>query len=96
MTRMLIFYELRDSSMSFTPIILNTSHHTIHKVYVQEHISLYPLLRVTTRYSCSKKCDIFTRTAPSWKRAFPGRPGMHTIELMVHNQSTHHKLPNFT
>ena len=30
----------------------------------------------------------FARTAPSWKRAFPGTPGMHTIELMVHNQNT--------
>ena len=38
----------------------------------------------------------FARTAPSWKRAFPGRPGMHTIELVVHNQNTHHKLTNFT
>ena len=38
----------------------------------------------------------FARTAPSWKCAFPGRPGMHTIELMVHNQNTHHKLTNFT
>ena len=34
MTRMLIFEELRDSSMSFTPIILKPSHHTIHKVEV--------------------------------------------------------------
>ena len=29
----------------------------------------------------------FARTAPSWKRAFPGTPGMHTIELRVHNQN---------
>ena len=28
----------------------------------------------------------FARTAPSWKRAFPGTPEMHSIELMVHNQ----------
>ena len=34
----------------------------------------------------------FARTAPSWKRAFPGTPGMHTIELMAHNQNTLHKL----
>ena len=33
----------------------------------------------------------FARTAPSWKHAFPGTPGMHTIELMIHNQNTHHK-----
>ena len=33
MKRMLIFWEMRDSSMSFTPIIPKTSHHTIHKVY---------------------------------------------------------------
>ena len=34
----------------------------------------------------------FARTAPSWKHASPGTPGMHTIELMIHNQNTHHKL----
>ena len=34
--------------------------------------------------------------APSWKHAFPGRPGMHTIELVVHNQNTHPKLTKFT
>ena len=37
-----------------------------------------------------------TFLTPSWKRAFPGTPGMHTMELMVHNQNTHHKLTNFT
>ena len=92
----LIFWELRDSSMSFMSIIPKTSHHTILKVYGQEHNSLYPILWVTRRYSCSKRCDTFARTAPSWKRAFPGTPGMHTIELMVHNQNTLHKLTNFT
>ena len=34
MKRMLIFWEMRDSSMSFTPILPKTSHHTIHKVYL--------------------------------------------------------------
>ena len=38
----------------------------------------------------------FARAAPSWKRGFAGTPGMHTIELMVHNQNTFHKLTNFT
>ena len=38
----------------------------------------------------------FARTAPSWKHAFPGTPGIHTIELMIHNQNTHHKLTSFT
>ena len=33
MKRMLIFWEIRDSSMSFTSIIPKTSHHTIHRVY---------------------------------------------------------------
>ena len=42
MKRMLIFWEMRDSSMSFTPILPKTSHHTIHKAYFQEHNSLYP------------------------------------------------------
>ena len=32
---MLIFWEMRDSSMSFTPILPQPSHHTIHKVYVR-------------------------------------------------------------
>ena len=96
MKRMLIFWEMRDSSMSFTTILLKPSHHTIHRVYCEEHNSVYPILWVTTRYSCSKRCDAFARTASSWKRAFPGTPGIHTIELMVHNQTTLHKLTNFT
>ena len=28
------FWEMHDSSMSFTQIVPKTSHHTIHKVYV--------------------------------------------------------------
>ena len=32
MKRMLIFWEMRDSSMSFMPILPKPSHHTIHKV----------------------------------------------------------------
>ena len=43
-----------------------------------------------------KSVTPFARTAPSWKHAFPGTPGMHTIELMVHNQTTLHKLTKFT
>ena len=34
MKRMLIFWEMCDSSMSFTPILPKTSHHTIHKSVV--------------------------------------------------------------
>ena len=34
----------------------------------------------------------FARTASPWKHAFPGTPGMYTIELMVNNQNTHYKL----
>ena len=33
MKHMLTFWEMRDSSMSFMPILPKTSHHTIHKVY---------------------------------------------------------------
>ena len=33
----------------------------------------------------------FARTASSWKHAFPGRPGMHTIELVHHNRNAHHR-----
>ena len=36
MKRMDLFLEMRDSSMSFTPILPKTSQHTIHKVYGQE------------------------------------------------------------
>ena len=36
MKSMLIFWEMRDSSMSFTPIIPKPSHHTIHKSEVVE------------------------------------------------------------
>ena len=61
----------------------NTTHFTHY--YGQEHDIPVP-----------KGVTPFARTAPSWKRAFPGRPGMHTIELVVHNQNTHHKLTNFT
>ena len=32
MKHMLIFWEMRDSSMSFTSILPKPSHHTIHKV----------------------------------------------------------------
>ena len=38
----------------------------------------------------------FSRPASSWKHAFPGTPGIHTIELIVHNQNTHHKLTIYT
>ena len=38
----------------------------------------------------------FARTASSWEHAFPGTPGMHTIELRVHNQNTHHRRTTFT
>ena len=90
----LIFWEMRDSSMSFTSIIPKPPHHTIHKVYFQEHNSLYPIL--WDDIPVPKGVTPFARTAPSWKRAFSGTPGMHMIELMVHNQNTLHKLTNFT
>ena len=38
MKRMLIFWEMRDSSMSFMPILPKTSQHTIHKVYFRNTI----------------------------------------------------------
>ena len=59
----------------------NTTHFTHY--YGQQHDIPVP-----------KGVTPFARTAPSWKHAFPGRPGMHTIELVVHNQNTHHKLTN--
>ena len=33
MKRIFIFWEMRDNSMSFMPILPKPSHHTIHKVY---------------------------------------------------------------
>ena len=82
--------------MSFTPIVLKTSHHTIHRVYFQDHTHLTHYYGQQHDIPVPKGVTPFARTAPSWKRAFPGRPGMHTIELVVHNQNTHHKLTNFT
>ena len=93
MKRMLIFWEMRDSSMSFTPILPKILHHTIHKSVLFRNTTHF-----TQKYEQQHDIPIpkgvtpFARTAPSWKHAFPGTPGMHTIELMVHNQNTHHKL----
>ena len=64
-------------------MVRNTTHFTHY--YGQQHDIPVP-----------KGVTPFARTAPSWKRALPDRPGMHTIELMVHNQNTHHKLTSFT
>ena len=94
---MLIFWEMRDSSMSFTPILPKTSQHAIHKVYMVRNTTHF-----TQKYGQQHNIPIpkgvtpFARTAPSWKHAFPGTPGMHMIELMIHNQNTHHKLTSFT
>ena len=59
MKHMLTFWQMRDSSMSFTPILPKPSHHTIHNLYGQEHNSRYPKVWVTSRYSYSKLCDTF-------------------------------------
>ena len=64
-------WELHDSSMSFTPILPKTSHHTINKVYFQEHNSLYPILWVPTRYSCSKRCDTFCQDCTFLEACIP-------------------------
>ena len=71
MKHVLIFWEMRDSSMSFTSIIPKTSHHTIHKVYCQEHNSRYPILWVATRYSCSKRCDTFCQDCTFLEACIP-------------------------
>ena len=96
MTCMLIFQELRDSSMSFTPILLK-----LHTIQFMECI-----LRNTTQFTryhgqqhdipVPKGVTPFARTASSWEHAFPGTPGMHTTELRVHNQNTHHRCTKFT
>ena len=97
MKRMLIFWEMRDSSMSFTPNLPKPSHHTIHKVqFSGTQLTLPHTMGNNTIFLIPKGMTPFTRTIPSWKRAFPGTPGMHMIELMVHNQKTHHKHTKFT
>ena len=40
MKSMLIFWEMRDSSMSFTPIIPKPSEHIIHKVRLGTQLTL--------------------------------------------------------
>ena len=96
MKHMLIFWEMRDSSMSFTPILPNL--HTIQFT----KCSCRNTIHFTQKYGEQHDIPIpkgvtpFARTAPSWKHAFPGTPGMHTIELMIYNQNTHHKLTIFT
>ena len=92
MKRMLIFWEMCDSSMSsrqsfpklhtiqFTKCSFRNTTHFTQKYGKQHDLPIH------------KGVTLFARTAPSWKHAFPGTPGMHTIELMVHNQNTHHKL----
>ena len=71
-------------TIQFTKFIFRNTTHFTH-YYGQQHDIPVP-----------KGVTPFARTAPSWKLAFPGRPGMHTIELVVHNQNTHHKLTTFT
>ena len=63
-------------------IVRNTTQFT--RYHVQQHDIHVP-----------KSVTPFARTTPSWKHAFLGTPGMHTIELMIHNQNTHHKLTIF-
>ena len=96
MKRMLIFWEMQDSSMSFTSILPNPSHHTIHKVNGRNTTHFTQYYGYQHDIPIPKAVKPFARTAPSWKHAFPGTTGMHTIELMVHNRNTHHKLTSFT
>ena len=71
MKHMLIFWEMRDSSMHFTPILPKPSHHTIHKVYLREHNSFYRNVWVTTRYSYSKRCDTFCQDCTFLEECIP-------------------------
>ena len=56
------------------------------------------------RCSPGKRCHTFWDVnivllrvvSSSWKHAFPGRPGMHTIELVHHNRDAHHRRTKFT
>ena len=97
MKHMLIFWEMRDSSMSFTPILPKPfTPYNSQSVFLGTQLTLPNTMGNSTIFPFQKGVTPFARTAPSSKRAFPGTPGMHTIELMVHNQNTHHKLTNFT
>ena len=71
MKRVIIFWEMRDRSMSFSPILPKPSHHTIHIIEFQEHNSLYPILWVTTRYSYSKRCDTFCQDCTFLEACIP-------------------------
>ena len=87
---------MRDSSMSFMSIIPKTSHHTIHRVSFRNTTQFTRYHGQQHDIPVPKGVTPFARTASSWKRAFPGTPGMHTIELRVHNQNTHHIHTKFT
>ena len=86
----LIFWEMHDSSMSLMSIIRQTSHHTIHKVYCQEYNSLYPILWVTTRYSCSKRCDTFCQNCTFLEVCIPRntRDAYKTTDLQCSLQNS--------
>ena len=76
-------------SQTFTP-------YKSQSVVLGTQLTLPKCMGNNTIFLFQKGVTPFARTAPSWKRAFPGTPGMHMIELMVHSQTTHHKLTPFT
>ena len=94
---MLIFWEMRDSSMSFTPILPKTSQHTIHKVYVLgTQLTLPKSMGNNTIFLFQKVWHLLPGLHLPGSMHSQATPGMHTIELMIHNQNTHHKLTSFT
>ena len=82
---MLIFWEMRGQLHGF---------HVIHSqnftTYNSQSLCLGPQLTLPKRMG--NNTIFLIQKVPSWKHAFPGTPGMHMIELMIHNQNTHHKL----
>ena len=70
MKHMLIFWEMRDSSMSFTPILPKPSQHTIQSVGLGSQLTL-PKIWAPTRYSYSKRCDTFRQDCTFLEACIP-------------------------
>ena len=79
------------------PILLkNFTPYNSQSVFSGTQLTLPNTMGNNTIFLFQKGVTPFPWTALSWKHAFPGTPGMHMIELMIHNQNTHHKLTRFT
>ena len=89
MKRMLIFWEIRDSSMSVMPILPKPSQYNSQSVVIGTQPTLPKRMGSNTIFLFQKVCTFL-------EACILRTTGMHTIELMIHNQNTHHKLTMFT